>query len=409
MFWAWGKYTMGKISNLRAGFLGILVLGVLARPVYAGLDRGPWLQNVTDSSVDLLYEGDTKDSNGLVEYGPTTSYGNTMATAKRWPGDEFYVAHLAGLKPSSLYHYRLSHEGKVRVGRFSTASKSGEAFTFVVMGDTRSGHWAHQQVVEAIIAEGYPELLFHTGDLVADGGSKLDWRTFFFLEAALLQNTVFCPVFGNHEDPRLFGRVWYGKYFLSGKAEEFWYAFSYGNAQFIILNTEECLLGAQGRFLNSQLSKARSDPDIDFIFVFFHRPGVTTGKYHRPDGSVQRFLMNKFEEYNVDAVFAGHSHCYEHGIVNGIHYFVSGGGGAPLRGLIDPYSPEGWTIQYREAAYHYCTIHVDNSRYSVECKYPDGLVFDLYTATPADGGFPGPTPPDLQDRATEAGCKIKEP
>src|SRR5262249_61791186 len=37
-----------------------------------------------------------------------------------------------------------------------------------------------------------------------------------------------------------------------------------------------------------------------------------------------------FERYGVDAVFSGHDHVYERSEKNGIRYFVSGGGGAPL-------------------------------------------------------------------------------
>ena len=37
-----------------------------------------------------------------------------------------------------------------------------------------------------------------------------------------------------------------------------------------------------------------------------------------------------FEKYQVTAVFSGHDHVYERAEHEGIRYFVSGGGGAPL-------------------------------------------------------------------------------
>ena len=35
-------------------------------------------------------------------------------------------------------------------------------------------------------------------------------------------------------------------------------------------------------------------------------------------------------KHGVDIVVSGHNHCYEHYIVDGIQYVVTGGGGAPL-------------------------------------------------------------------------------
>ena len=62
---------------------------------------------------------------------------------------------------------------------------------------------------------------------------------------------------------------------------------------------------------------------------------------HHPPFSIslhggQRDLRERwtplFERYGVTAVFSGHDHCYERAERNGVHYFVSGGGGAPLYG-----------------------------------------------------------------------------
>jgi hypothetical protein len=45
---------------------------------------------------------------------------------------------------------------------------------------------------------------------------------------------------------------------------------------------------------------------------------------------MQRIFARILEKYQVDAVFSGHDHNYQHNLVNGVHYLVSGGGGAPL-------------------------------------------------------------------------------
>lgn len=387
------------LRNAIALVSSILVVGLAGSPVYANLDAGPYIQNITLSSAQLLYEGDSADGDGLVEYGLTPGYGQSATATKRAPNSEWYLADLTGLVPASQYFYRLTHEGTQREGYFFTPPAPRDPFTFAVIGDTRTNHAEHQLVVNGIIADGYPDLFFNTGDLVESGGDKDLWQTYFSIEDDLLRHTIFGPVMGNHDAG--LGSL-YGQYFNTGEAGKFWYAFSYGNAHFIGLNTEMPTGGEQKTFLESQLAQARSNPDIDFVFVILHKPGVTTSSGHTPDYGVLVNLMDLFESYNVDAVFCGHNHAYEHGIVNGVHHIVSGGGGAPLYGFISPYTPDGWTIVARESVYQYCYITVSGTSYTMEAKYQNGTVFDSYTATVADGGYPGPTPQDLLSRA--AGC-----
>lgn len=385
--------------------LGVLLLTLPAQTARANLDAGPYIQNVTPSGAELLYEGDDADGDGVVDFGTSPAYGSSTPATKRWAGDEHYLATLSGLSPNTRYFYRLTHEGEVREGWFFTAPAPGEPFTFAIIGDTRSNHVAHQDVVNAIIAnDGYPDLLLVTGDLVADGNVKDQWQTFFAIEDDLVRHTVLCPVFGNHEQGEFFDPSRYNKYFDSGDNNKFWYAFAYGNALFLIINTETILDGDQGAFITDQLSQAQADPDIDFIFAFLHKPGVTTCTSHKPEYAVLHSLMDKLEAYNADVLFAGHNHYYDHGIVNGVHHIVTGGGGAGLGGLIEPYTPDGWTLVYREPTYHYCFVTVNDTEYTFSAKYVTGTEFDGYTATAADGGFPGPTPPDLLDRALDPGC-----
>ena len=91
---------------------------------------------------------------------------------------------------------------------------------------------------------------------------------------------------------------------------------------------------------------------------------------------------------------------------------MTGGGGAGLYGYIenyeDEYGPLSWTLGPRESEHHYCFVDVDPladpSMYTVECKRTDGTVIDSFSATADQGGFAGPTPQDLLDRATEISC-----
>ncbi len=375
----------------------LLVLTVLPLPLYADIDAGPHIENITYNSAQLLYEGDASDGNGLVEYGLTPEYGLSAVASKRPLMDEWYSATLTDLEPASRYFYKLTHEGEVKEGSFFTPVSPGNVFTFAVLGDTQSGGSLHQAIVNALLTNGYPDLLCHTGDMVSDGTKKDLWQAFFANEEELLLNTVMAPAHGNH-DHGLFGN-----YFAPGQSGKFWFGFPYGNAYFIVLNTEQNTAGAQRAFLEEQLITARSTPDIDFIFVFFHKPGVTTSTSHNPDLGVLLYFLDLFEAYNVDMVFNGHNHVYEHGIVNGVHYIVTGAAASSLYGLIDPYEPEGWTIVHRARIHHYDLVTVSDDSYTFQAKTTDGTLLDSFTATVGEGGFPGDTPPDLLERALGCG------
>lgn len=360
----------------------------------ANLDSGPYLLNVTATSVDVVYEGDDPDDPGFVNYGLTPDLGTVVPAQRRLFYQEMFIAQLTGLLPGTVYYYRLTHEGQgTPTGTFVTAVPPGETFSFVVLGDTRSGHLAHQNVVNAIITNGIPDLVFITGDLVADGEDKDQWQNFFDIEAALLRNSIFGPVYGNHEGGEGLNPSKYGMFIHIGDT----YSYRYGNAVFIVVNTEKMHAAgtAQYNFLESALQDAEANPYIKFKFVFFHKPGMTTCDSHSPDIGVLTAFFDLFEQYGVNAVYTGHNHLYEHGIINGVHHIVSGGGGAGLSDFIDPYSPSGWTIVHREKVNHFIEVIVESSRYTSTTYRTDLSVMDTYSSSATQGGYPGPTPPDL--------------
>jgi len=383
-----------------AGIAALLLFPVLSK---ANLDSGPYLLGVTATSVQVVYEGAAPDDPGIVEYGLTPALGMVVEAERRLIYQEMFVAELTCLLPGTVYYYRLIHEGQgTPTGSFVTAVPPGETFSFVVMGDTRSGHLAHGEVVNAVIVNGIPDLVFITGDLVADGEDKDQWQNFFNIEADLLRNSIFGPVYGNHENGEPFVPSKFPMFIPIGDT----YFYRYGNAIFIVVNTEmpHGVASSQYNFLKTVLQDAEANPDIDFKFVFFHKPGMTTSDSHSPDFGVLTAFFDLFEQYGVHAVYTGHNHLYEHGVVNGVHHIVSGGGGAGLSDIIDPYSPDGWTIVHRERVYHFLEVIVEADRYTSTAYRTNLSVMDSYTAMKAEAGFPGPTPPDLLSRALGCGC-----
>ncbi len=101
------------------------------------------------------------------------------------------------------------------------------------------------------------------------------------------------------------------------------YSFNYGNAHFVVMSTElldedEPRYEEQLNFLQSDLSKASSDPNVGWIIVYFHKltyaSQVVTldGSLHdRAEPALQTFHQLLFDKYDVDLVLQAHNHIYE--------------------------------------------------------------------------------------------------
>lgn len=198
------------------------------------------------------------------------------------------------------------------------------SFTFAVLGDTRTQHEIHRRVVERIVVA-TPDLVLHTGDLVADGNAPAQWDTFFEIERDLLARVPFYPTLGNHErnSPLYFERC-----DLPGN--ERWYTFAYENARFICLEVDGSADYDHGSEQYAWLERTLTANTRPWLFVFFHYPPYTSTEEAGYERSLRQALVPLFERYGVDVVFNGHKHNYERNEVNGVTYVVTGGGGAPL-------------------------------------------------------------------------------
>jgi len=63
--------------------------------------------------------------------------------------------------------------------------------------------------------------------------------------------------------------------------------------------------------------------------VLAHHPPFTAVERRQGDNPQMTALTPMFEKYHVTAGLFGHDHNYQHYLKNGVHYFTTGGGGAP--------------------------------------------------------------------------------
>lgn len=351
--------------------------------------KGPYLQNVSATSVTVLWEA-RKPCAGEVRLLDEDTP-RTIPVTPEDADDAMYEVLVDGLRPGRRYRYAVECAGQVEEGEFATAPEPGMPFSFVVFGDSRSNAGAHRMVIERIRRE-VPDFLLGTGDMVDDGGKERQWQEFFEIEGDLLRENVLFPAVGNH-DRQGRGRTAdnYRKYFAlpeNSPDPERYYAFSYASARFLVLdsNAYSFSLTDQTSWIERELQAARLDPRIEHVFVTMHHPPFSIA-LHGGQKELRERWTPLFERYRVTAVFSGHDHVYSRAEHEGIRYFVSGGAGAPVYPRSRRPSPVDLAaMQYFERVHHYLRVQVIGSFVEVSAVRADGT----HIETVSWGAMPRP-------------------
>ena len=265
-------------------------------------------------------------------------------------------------------------------------------FTFVIGGDNRStGHGYPMPPVWATICReiGYvhPSFVLTTGDAiegygdtVAEANAEYD---VFLQDVGLTGVPVFCAP-GNHEfslDAKLLP-------VYEKRIGKLYGSFDYGHSHFVCVNSNAVQPDGtiQGGVVDdAQLAWLASDLEANKgaanTFVFLHHfvfgppdvdtPDIDTGFVDVKGRDAFHALMVK---YGVRAVFCGHNHIYWHQAKDGVDYFISGGGGAPLDATPD-----------KGGYLHYVVFTVDGTKFSTQILQPEHL-----DVTYPDGGENAP-------------------
>src|SRR5256885_5006978 len=132
---------------------------------------GPWLLDPLAGQVTVAWTTLTP-STGRVWYG--TREPDRLATEQGQPTTEHRVV-LSSLQPQTQYKYRV--EGGQEVAWFSSAPKPGNEgpIQVLVYGANRTNNGDHALVARAAAAE-RPNLVLHTGDMVASAREEALWK-----------------------------------------------------------------------------------------------------------------------------------------------------------------------------------------------------------------------------------------
>lgn len=418
---------------MRTGIIGVLFV-VMCLGVRAMADnevlitKGPYLQWVMPDSITVMWQTSVETSSRVTYYETQYIEGAGQKSQRVLTRTEKSVDNakpvsihsvtLNGLKPETEYKYRVSSsdsDGNVvesELVSFKTAVEKGKntPFSFAVTAESLSFFKATENVFNKIW-DYRPEFMLFVGDAVNNGLVDDHWQKMFFEPGKKLFATVpFYIGIGNHDhghasnwddgghrldEPRAQGtkpedfkkRSWYYDYFAYPEPKNY-YAFHYGNAHFIALDSHtllypEAYFDASAReeqlkFLTEQLENSTALWKI----VFFHHPLYSSSYYIVKE--LRDMVVPLFEKHGVDLVFNAHACVYDRSypirenaldVDSGVTYITTGIANYPW--LLP--KREWYTAQAVEKTPHFIQVSIADRLLELRAIDQHGRHFDSFT------------------------------
>lgn len=405
------------------------ILALAPVPGGASLERGPYIQSLTENSVILHWKTDvTVDTK--VQYG-TNSAALTQEAALPTPTTD-HIVTLSGLTPNTKYFYAIGTSVGVIQGDtnnyFTTAPLNGSEgkYTFWVSGDcgTNTTHQRnvrdrYLEYMDGKSANGWLLL----GDNAYNSGTEQEYSSNFFdiYESNLMRNTPLWPAPGNHDYANSGSRQndhavpYFDIFDLPSNGEaggvpsgtEAFYSYDYGNIHFLALDSygkEDNAtrlydtLGAQVQWIKADLA-ANNKP---WVVAYWHHAPYTKGSHNSDtEGeliSIRQNFIRILEREGVDLILCGHSHDYERSKLMHGHY-----------GNESSFNPAVHNLSQSSGKYdgsaNSCTYVKDSTNHTLE-----GTVYVLSGASGKLGGTQAGYPHDALPFAnsTDGGSLLLE-
>jgi hypothetical protein len=316
-------------------------------------------------------------------------------------GGPFHEARVGGLRAGATYRYAI---GAGPASTFHTAPTS--SFRFDVEADVGDSHdYAPVRPTQIQIAADKPSFVLVVGDLTYannEGQGAVDQH--FNDVMAWSKRAAYMPAWGNHEWDKSTDdlRNYKGRFALphaqaspgapsAGCCGEDWSWFDAGAVRFISYpEPYTSATWAQWKdAANAVMASAQSNPRIQFIVTFGHRPAYSSG-YHHGETQLAGILDTFGDRYSKYVLnLNGHSHDYERFVpIHHVVHITAAGGGADL----EPLSAVDKRTAFRALHLEHLRVDVTKSRMTLQAvcgpstsddqvRCTSGQIIDSYVIT----------------------------
>lgn len=346
----------------------------------------PYLQLATKTEITILWETNRKTTT-VVKYGEKIPLDKSISIKNK---SNLHEVRIKNLKPQTSYFYKVesvAEDGTLLesdVYTFQTAVEDDSPYAFTVFGDTQNNPEIWNKIADYAWNE-RPNFALHCGDIVGTGHNKWEWVNEFLGPGHIFMSRY--PVYtvlGNHDED---AKYYYN--YTANPDKDYCYTFTYGNAQFFMIDSNRDL--KEGSEQYQWLEKELASSTATWKFAAHHHPPYSSdendygdtykGKSKQGDAKVTP-LIKLYEKYNVDMVFFGHIHDYErtwpirdNKVVekNGVIYIQTGGAG----GGLENYAPtRSWFTAKVRRDHHFCYLTINGKNLVLTAIDQNRVTFD---------------------------------
>ena len=355
----------------------------------ATFQRGPYLQSVMgDQAVVVVRDAPGGADACLVWSLPGAAEQSTCGAAD---ANGQYELRLTGLPRDTLVSYRVTLGARATAPlTFRTAPADSRPVRLVVFGDGHANALTLGQIANDGLQRGV-DAVVAVGDSVSQP-EEAQFDQFFGGLRPLLHRVPLWPVIGNHESN---GQPYFDAVVVPGAGEapnpELYYGVRFGDVWVGALNLLDLELTAafgtdlpETKWLRTAL-QSEAAQGARWRLLFIHQPPYNLGwgscdGYHG-ETSLRDVLLPLAAANGVSAIFSGHVHGYEPGVVDGVHLFVAGGAGGGLDQYCDP--PEGFPAPWQTAyVFHRLLVEAGCAELTVAARGLDGTVLETTSILP---------------------------
>jgi len=311
---------------------------------YSHVDKGsiltgPYLQNVKQDGITVMWETDLNGSDSL-DFGTSTAYGNRVAATSSVSGGNTWIHKvvLSGLPAGTTFHYRVNRgSDSTPDATFKTAPATAADFSFGVWGDSQGSNPANpgdpmeptKALMKHMVNDQHVDLALAVGDLAESGNDINGVRAWFLDRPVQILGTKipFFIAWGNHDlDSHSIIRDYADlpSQDRSGMGAGFGsFSFDYAGCHFICIDNASASVDVPGWVRQDLQSNATKN--ARFTFVFIHK-APWYDRWYSGETWLRTQLVPYLEQNGATLCFSGHMHAYERGQLNGVHYVTTGGG-----------------------------------------------------------------------------------